>query len=293
MTGNTPEHGRPTPALSGVNEVVADALSPSAPGLPPDSAIPVDAALVTPRPWSTGRPLVIAGVVAAGAVLALAVAVRTDSGWILGIDERLHAAAVVNRSSPDVAFAGVITWVGATAVALPLVWIVGAAAPRGPVSWRGRLGSGALLAAVAASGVYAGLRLNGVIDRTRPPIADWAGAAGGPAFPSGHTTMATLLAGTCAWALSARLAPGRPRRLVWAAAAVVAVAVGWSRVWLGVHWPSDVVAGWLFALAWCCIAAAAVSIRSWQHVGTAARRHRPQHAAGGTPRRRRDAHDDR
>ena len=83
-----------------------------------------------------------------------------------------------------------------------------------------------------------------------PDVADWAGAAGGSAFPSGHTTTAALFAALGAWAIAARVHAGWPRRALWAGAVVYAVAVGWSRVWLAVHWPTDVIGGWLYGLAW-------------------------------------------
>jgi len=65
-------------------------------------------------------------------------------------------------------------------------------------------------------------------------------------FPSGHAGNATLV-----WLALALLIPrGRLRTpLLWAAA-LLAVAVGFSRPMLGVHWPSDVVAGWAFGLLW-------------------------------------------
>jgi membrane-associated phospholipid phosphatase len=131
-----------------------------------------------------------------------------------------------------------------------------AAAPRGRGLAR-RVGSGLLPGLVASTGVYAEIWINHIISRARPPVADWAGAAGGASFPSGHTTAATLVALSCAWALAGRAKPGWPRRAVWAGAAAYAVTVGWSRVWLGVHWPTDVAAGWLFGAAWTagCIAA--------------------------------------
>lgn len=68
-------------------------------------------------------------------------------------------------------------------------------------------------------------------------MADWAGAAGGSAFPSGHTTTAALFAALGAWATAARVHAGWPRRALWAGAVDYAVAVGWSRAWLAVHWP--------------------------------------------------------
>ena len=67
------------------------------------------------------------------------------------------------------------------------------------------------------------------------------------AFPSGHAANATLV-----WLCLALLVPRRPRtRLlaVWAAV-WLALAVGATRVMLGVHWPSDVIGGWAFGLFW-------------------------------------------
>jgi undecaprenyl-diphosphatase len=67
------------------------------------------------------------------------------------------------------------------------------------------------------------------------------------AFPSGHTTDATLV-----WlGLALLLVRGRRARLfAIPAAAAMAVAIGLSRNMLGVHWPSDVVAGWALGLFW-------------------------------------------
>lgn len=63
-------------------------------------------------------------------------------------------------------------------------------------------------------------------------------------LPSGHAASAAALA--TALGLLATVLPRRRRLLVWAACALYAAAVGASRLWLGAHWPSDVIAGWLF-----------------------------------------------
>jgi membrane-associated phospholipid phosphatase len=142
---------------------------------------------------------------------------------------------------------------------VPALLVIGVVAARAGRDISRRLGSGVLLTCIAGAGIYVETQVNALVGRVRPPMADWAGTAGGPAFPSGHTTAATLFAASCAWALAARVQPGWPRRTVWAGAVIYAAAVGWSRVWLGVHWPTDVVGGWLFGLTWC--AGSAVVIR--------------------------------
>mgnify|MGYP003863456065 CR=1 FL=1 len=77
--------------------------------------------------------------------------------------------------------------------------------------------------------------------RDRPDIVPHLDTFGNLSFPSGHATnaMAILL-------LAALLVPARNRSMWLCLALAGAVAVGLSRNLLGVHWPSDVVAGWLW-----------------------------------------------
>ncbi|WP_198545971.1 phosphatase PAP2 family protein [Actinacidiphila yeochonensis] len=83
----------------------------------------------------------------------------------------------------------------------------------------------------------------------RPPAADWAAHAAGYAFPSGHTSSSAVAAGLLAWGLLRALPPAAGRAGA-ALCVLAAVAVGCTRVYLGVHWPSDVIGGWLFAGCW-------------------------------------------
>lgn len=89
--------------------------------------------------------------------------------------------------------------------------------------------------------------------RPRPPEAHWLITPDGHSFPSRHTTAAGL--GLAALALS--LPEGRARGLALAGAGAAAAVVGAGRVYQGVHWTSDVVAGWLFAVGWAALAGSA------------------------------------
>lgn len=95
--------------------------------------------------------------------------------------------------------------------------------------------------------------------RPRPDIVTPIVTSGSPAFPSGHALSAFAIYGTLAY-LIARLGPApRLRTATWIVAAIIILAVGASRVYLGVHYPSDVIAGFAIALAWFAFAAAAVT----------------------------------
>ena len=79
----------------------------------------------------------------------------------------------------------------------------------------------------------------------------------GQSFPSGHTVQAVAVYGTLALLLSG----GRSRRIqvvMWSAAALVALAVGASRLYLGVHWLTDVLAGYALGGLVVVVAAAAM-----------------------------------
>jgi membrane-associated phospholipid phosphatase len=245
-----PESAAPEPATS---EPATSERGPSGAG----SSEPG----VSERPASRATALSLSA--AAGllfAVLAIWVAQRGSS--VPAVDERIHSWAISHRSPGSAAAARAIRWGGVTWIVLPALIVIGAATARARGDIGRRIRSGLLLCLVASAGVYAEIQINQTIARMRPPRADWAGAAAGSSFPSGHTTAATLFAVSCAWAVAARVPRGWPRRAVWAGAAAYAAAVGWSRVWLGVHWPTDVLGGWLFSIAW--FAGSVVVIRTLQ-----------------------------
>jgi membrane-associated phospholipid phosphatase len=85
-----------------------------------------------------------------------------------------------------------------------------------------------------------------LVDRARPAI-DQLVDVSGSSFPSGHSTAAAACYAAFALVLGIGLAP-RARAALFAVAVAIAVAVGCSRIFLGVHWLTDVIAG--FALGW-------------------------------------------
>ncbi|MEU4774160.1 phosphatase PAP2 family protein [Micromonospora sp. NPDC023644] len=100
-----------------------------------------------------------------------------------------------------------------------------------------------------------------LVGRPRPDLPEPVAEAPGMAFPSGHALNAALAAGVL---LVVFLPHARPvaRRVVWAAALLLALVTGFSRVALGVHWTSDVLAGWLLGVA--VVAATAAALTVWR-----------------------------
>ncbi|HEY2435784.1 MAG TPA: phosphatase PAP2 family protein, partial [Solirubrobacteraceae bacterium] len=90
------------------------------------------------------------------------------------------------------------------------------------------------------------------VHRPRPPSEIWLTHVGkSTSFPSGHATQS--LATFLALALVGAAWLSKPRWPGLVLALVLAVGVGWSRVYVGVHWTTDVLAGWLIAAAWITI----------------------------------------
>ena len=69
-------------------------------------------------------------------------------------------------------------------------------------------------------------------------------------FPSGHALFSFCFYGSLAWVVSRHRMSKRAKVGVWAWAAVIVAAIGLSRIYLGVHYPSDVIAGYTAAFVW-------------------------------------------
>ncbi len=87
-------------------------------------------------------------------------------------------------------------------------------------------------------------------NRPRPELVEHATLVSLPGFPSGHSTMAALVWLTLGIVI-ARTQPRQSLRVfVVAISVAITLLVGVSRVYLGVHWPTDVLAGWTLGGAW-------------------------------------------
>jgi undecaprenyl-diphosphatase len=138
-----------------------------------------------------------------------------------------------------------VTFLGTGTVVLVVVAI------SGMFLWLSNHKYSALLLLISTSG---GLILNHLLkagfSRPRPQIIEWGTVALSSSFPSGHAMSAAVVYGTVAY-LAGRLQRRRiSRALTMALAGLIIVLIGVSRVYLGVHYPSDVLAGVIIGLAW-------------------------------------------
>jgi undecaprenyl-diphosphatase len=195
-------------------------------------------------------------------VLALAAAAALATAFV-GVGPALADRAVLGevldlRTGPLTWFAVVITQAGSTVAMGGLAGLV--------ALWLLRRSRTADAVFVIATAAGAALLFNGfkwLLDRPRPPLVDRLVGVGNESLPSGHATMSAAVIGSLvvlAWAgrsVAARLA-------IAGAGAAWVVAVGLTRIYLGVHWFSDVLAGWLLGGAWlavCAVVSAALARR--------------------------------
>ncbi|MFF8195608.1 phosphatase PAP2 family protein [Streptomyces bobili] len=131
------------------------------------------------------------------------------------------------------------------AVALWLVW-------RRAAWW-----TAVWLITVSAVGTILQQGLKAALDRERPVWTDPVDSAHYAAYPSGHALTATVVLGLLLWLLHRHGAGPVLWRTAMSVAVVSVVGVGLTRVWLGVHWPTDVLGGWLMGAMLVSLAIAA------------------------------------
>ncbi|MFI9332486.1 phosphatase PAP2 family protein [Kitasatospora sp. NPDC052868] len=206
-----------------------------------------------PRP--PGRSAAAAGIPLL--LFGLLTALLAVHGWgPYPVESALHSWAVAHRPAWAVHIADAVTDLGTglppylAAVAAGVLLARRAARPEGRAAWVAWIARALAPLAVLALGQLVRHGLMSAFGRPRPPMADWVAASpSGYAYPSGHSFTAAVAAGVLAWAIL------RGARRPWTVPVagvlgLAAVAVGLTRVYLGVHWPFDVVGGWLLAAFW-------------------------------------------
>jgi undecaprenyl-diphosphatase len=114
----------------------------------------------------------------------------------------------------------------------------------------GRKRAALLMAITTAGGALLETMLKQMFHRVRPaPFFDTP-LPSSYSFPSGHAVLACCFFGSLAAMITAREPKRAVRIAVWTAAALLAALIGFSRVYLGVHYASDVIAGYAAAVVW-------------------------------------------
>jgi undecaprenyl-diphosphatase len=137
-----------------------------------------------------------------------------------------------------------------TALGSPAVLMLTVAAVWGGLMLARERGMAWLALGSASGGLLMAVALKSLFTRSRPDAAFHATVASGYSFPSGHAMMSAVVFLTLS-ALAARLArQTRVRLYVMGLGCLLSGMVGLSRMYLGVHWLSDVAAGWAAGAAW-------------------------------------------
>ncbi len=230
--------------------------------------------------WRHGAPRTAELLFTSGGLLAVLAAIvlgladgATESNGLASIDPPVWQWVIERRSPALTEAAIVVTNVGST-VAMSII----AVAAAGYLWWRGRRSDAALVAVVAAGAGVLVRFGKATVGRDRPPVDLRLVAEGNESFPSGHA----LASGAIIGVLLVVFVPsiGRPwvRAAVIGAACLFVLAIGLSRLYLGVHWATDVIGGWVTGLAWLLLC---LTVRQvWRHRGRPARIVDPAAAEG-------------
>ncbi|MFT4044937.1 MAG: phosphatase PAP2 family protein [Gordonia sp. (in: high G+C Gram-positive bacteria)] len=172
-------------------------------------------------------------------------------------DRAITDWVVAHRAQPWTCFAYAVTVLGNT-VTLGIIAVIAAV-----VFARGRhVAEAMLMLAGPVSGYLVMIGVKQLFSRPRPPHEDRLLQIESYSFPSGHAMMTMIVFGLLAVVIC-RLTGGMwMRRWVPAGAVLVSVFVGVTRIYLGLHWFSDALAGWILGVLWVGVCAAVFSSRA-------------------------------
>lgn len=105
---------------------------------------------------------------------------------------------------------------------------------------------------VLTSSIVCGM-LKSIFDLPRPDVFPHEMLVNSSTFPSGHTFTGSVAYLTIAFLISQFQVKSSVKFFVFSIAVLISFLIGISRMSLGVHWPSDVMAGWVLALGWCSL----------------------------------------
>jgi undecaprenyl-diphosphatase len=174
-----------------------------------------------------------------------------------GTDERVAEWLHGRATDPFTDVFRVITWLGnfVTLLAVTLVAVT--------VLWRRRQQTDAVFVALAFLGAQVlanGMKLG--FRRERPFFSDPLATESTFSFPSGHALVSLAVYGSIALLLAPRSSSPARRALLLGGTALLVVAIGFSRLYLGVHFLSDVLAGFAAGAAWLALLYVALELRS-------------------------------
>lgn len=222
-----------------------------------------------------------AAALSAGALVALLIAGVRESGDLAAFDPSVSTAVAAHRTPLLTTLAEAVTTIGSEVsigvlAALTLLWLV---------LRRRQLGSAVIFATSMASTGVLTIGLKHLVGRVRPPASLVMGPVDTSfAFPSGHTLFSTVFFGLLAGLVLLHTSSRSARVGAVTLWAVASAAVGLSRVYLGYHWLTDVLAGWTLGILVLALAAASVAaLRSptTRPLAWVARRLGPRSITGG------------
>lgn len=120
--------------------------------------------------------------------------------------------------------------------------------------WRGAI----LLVSIIVGGTALSFGLKMLFSQPRPDLISEPTQVFTSSFPSSHAMASLVTLVALAWVIGRGLRSARQRAYLIGCAVAVSLVSGFSRLYLGVHWPSDVLAGWFAGLAWLCLCALAL-----------------------------------